>query len=118
MRRILISIAILTCFHSESIAQTKTRTVLGLVKSAEDGRPIEGATVWVKGTKNYSGSQPDGIYYITIEPVDTSLVFTYPGLEPVEVKLSGESEYNVELKKAAKIDGDIAQRYALRGEKK
>ena len=117
MHRILITLAVLICFHSESFAQTKTRTVLGLVKSAEDGHAIEGATVWVKGTKNYSGSQPDGIYYITVEPVDTSLVFTYPGHEPVEVKLSGESEYNVELKKAVKILGEASDCYTLPGKK-
>lgn len=85
-------------YHSLS-AQTNKKWLPGIILSEEDSQPLEGAGVWVKGTKNYSGSQPDGIFYIGVEKGDSILVFARDGYARTEVRLTGETEYSVKLRK-------------------
>jgi hypothetical protein len=78
-------------------AQSPQRTITGVVTSFEESLPIEGVRVSVKGTNKNSGTQPDGIYYITINTEDSILVFSFPGYESKEIKLGSSREYNVIL---------------------
>lgn len=80
-------------------SQVAERTISGFVFSLDESLPLEGVTVYVKGKKLLSGSQPDGIYYIGVAPGDSILVFEYNGFERQEVRISGNSEYNVALKR-------------------
>ena len=75
-------------------AQKSSRTISGLV-TTEDSTPLEGVTISIKGAKKVSGSQADGIYYISATDKDSILVFSHPEYQTQEVKLSGSTEYNV-----------------------
>ena len=66
--------------------------VTGVVKDA-NGEPLIGATVMVKGTKTGTATDIDGKYSIKANPGQT-LVITYIGSKPQEVKVNG-SELNV-----------------------
>jgi hypothetical protein len=96
MKNVLIFILAIG-FLKTGTAQKRSKLITGTVVLEGDQRPVEGALVWVKGTKNFSGTQPDGIYFIEINPTDTSLLFSYKDLKPVEIKLTQETEYNVIL---------------------
>ncbi len=100
-RRWFAFVAIVAVLFSAQVtnAQQKSRMITGLIRAAEDQQPIQGVSVLVKGTKNISGSQEDGVYYIGVQPSDSTLVFTHPDYEQKEFLLTHETEYNVELKK-------------------
>jgi len=78
-------------------AQLPKRVVSGLVTSKEDGSAIAGVLVYVKGTKNFSGSQQDGMYYIELTDQDTVLVFEMEGFRKQEVRVTESASLNVTL---------------------
>ncbi len=51
----------------EFLVQSQTRTVRGKVTAAEDGLPIPGVTVMVKGSVNGTISDIEGNYQIEIK---------------------------------------------------
>jgi len=75
-------------------AQQGSRTISGLVTS-EDSAPLEGVAVSIKGTNNVSGSQADGIYYLSVRSKDSILVFSHADCQTQEIKLNSSNEYNV-----------------------
>lgn len=75
-----------------------TRTLTGLVTNSEDDSPLEGVTVFIKGSTAVSGTQADGIYYLKVNPSDSVVVFQLSGFEKKEVKIVTGSEINIELK--------------------
>ena len=82
-----------------ALAQSTKRVVSGLVTAREDGSAIAGVLVYVKGTKNFSGTQQDGMYYIELNDRDTILVFEMEGFQKREVKVTEASSLNVTLVK-------------------
>jgi len=101
MRTFLMGLTLLLAAAAVT-GQTRQRLITGLITSADDGVTLEGAAVWVKGTKNYSGSQPDGIYYLPVTPRDSVLVFFHEGFDLQEIHLNHETEYNVQLRRTAR----------------
>jgi peroxiredoxin len=82
-----------------SFSQSSTRTVSGIITSAEDAAPLEGVTVAIKGSNRASGTQADGIYYINISPGDSVIQFSLADFQTSEIKLTQANEYNVVLKR-------------------
>ncbi|MDD4198722.1 MAG: SusC/RagA family TonB-linked outer membrane protein [Paludibacter sp.] len=80
----------------ESQAQ-KTRKIAGIV--IDDRRnPVIGATVIVKGTSNGTVTDAKGSYKIDISPDSPDiLVFSYVGMETVELSVGSRSTINVTL---------------------
>ncbi len=73
------------------------RTISGSVTSQEDGSPLEGVVVTVKGGGTPSGTQADGMYYLPVGDKDSVLVFSLDGFQTQELRLSAAKEYNVAL---------------------
>ncbi|MBR1935374.1 MAG: SusC/RagA family TonB-linked outer membrane protein [Muribaculaceae bacterium] len=71
-------------------AQAQTNKVTGVVRDAT-GEPLIGATVKVKGTNRGTATDIDGKYSIVADPGST-LVVTYVGSKPFEVKVAGASQ--------------------------
>lgn len=90
----------LILFAATTVAQSPKRLVSGIVKSFEESFPLEGVAVTIKGTNTASGTQADGAYYINVTEKDSVLVFSLPGYQPQEVKITSDNEYNVVLKAA------------------
>lgn len=74
----------------------RTITVTGTVIGAEDGEPLIGASVNVKGGKAASVTDIDGKYIITVDH-DATLLFSYIGCNSVEEAVGGRSVINVTL---------------------
>ncbi|MGC4034730.1 MAG: carboxypeptidase-like regulatory domain-containing protein [Chitinophagaceae bacterium] len=93
---LILSIFIGVCLQEVS-AQTTSRTISGIVTSFEESLPLEGASITIKGTKRNTGTQADGVYYITINTEDSVLIVNYPGYETKEVKLTNSNQYDIVL---------------------
>lgn len=82
--------------------------VNGKVTYADDGSPVIGATINVKGSAIATATDVNGNYKITIPTKnDKVLVFKALGLETQEVATPTTGTYNVELKSEALTASDV-----------
>ena len=73
------------------------KVVSGQVTSAEDGLPLPGVNVTVKGTTNGTVTDMQGNYSIPLESEKQRLVFSFIGLQTSEVLPTDQSTVNVKL---------------------
>lgn len=101
MKKILL--IIFSClFISGAFAQEIT--CRGVVTSAEDGQPLPGVTVVVKGTTNGTTTDIDGIFQLNV-PSNATLIFSFVGMTSQEIPVNGRKEISVALK-SAMVDVD------------
>lgn len=67
------------------------RVITGTVTSADDGSPVVGAYVVVKGTTTGSVTDVDGKYKINVPSGTQTLVFTFISMKSVEIPVTIES---------------------------
>jgi len=72
------------------------RTVSGVIKSGEDGEPLPGVTVLVKGTTVGTITDIDGNYKISV-PDGGTLVISFVGFKTQEVPINGRSQIDLSL---------------------
>ena len=77
-------------------------TVSGKITD-QDGMPLAGANVVVKGTTNGTTTDFDGNYTIDA-PADATLVFSYIGFTTIEKKVNGQSMINVQLSEGVALE--------------
>ena len=75
-------------------------TVTGTITDKENGMPIPGANIVVKGTNNGVMSDFDGNYAIEVSPTSV-LVYSYVGFVTNEIPVNGKSQINVVLREDA-----------------
>ena len=99
--RLCMIFALLSLFLGMAEAQT---VVSGTVTSSEDGEPIIGASVVVKGTQVGAATDFDGNFRITTQVKNPQIVVSYIGMETVTLK--GGQNMNIVLHpdKAQQID--------------
>lgn len=78
-----------------SIAQG--RTVTGRVTDQRDNKPLEGASVQIKGTSTGTTTDENGNYTIAVPGPETVLVITYTGLGSREITVGNQTTVNVEF---------------------
>ncbi|MBJ2173613.1 TonB-dependent receptor [Aureibaculum sp. A20] len=88
-------ITLLMLLQSNIWAQTQGLTVTGTITSSEDGSPIPGATVQIKGTLTGTTSDFDGLYSIEAKTGDV-LIFSFIGMENQNVTVT-KAKLNVIL---------------------
>jgi len=78
---------LLTCLImvSFSLVSAQTKTASGTVFSTEDGQPIIGASVIVKGTTQGTTTNVDGRYSLAVPTSAKTLIISYVGMKSVEV---------------------------------
>ena len=79
-------------------AWAQDRRVIGKVTSAEDGTPLPGVSVVLKGTNKGTTTDANGLYDFPI-PSDKGsvIVFSFVGVATQEIRVGNESEINVSL---------------------
>src|SRR5690554_5816641 len=92
MRKILLYGILFLWISSEALAQG---TVTGTVTSSEDGLPVPGATVLVKGTIIGTATDLNGRYSINVLSGSDELVFSFVGLTTQEVAVNNRSSIDV-----------------------
>ncbi|NQU52188.1 MAG: SusC/RagA family TonB-linked outer membrane protein, partial [Bacteroidetes bacterium] len=75
-------------------------TLKGVITAAEDGLPLPGVTIVVKGTTNGTITDFDGKYELKI-PAEAVIVYSFIGMKSQEILASNRSEINVVLENAA-----------------
>src|ERR1044072_3349 len=95
MRKVLFLLLGVLFLAGQAFAQS--RTIKGRVTSADDGQPVIGAAVVVKGTSTGAVTNPDGEYTLQIPDGATALVFRSVGMKEQEVTLKGSNSVNVVL---------------------
>jgi len=100
-RSFLLFTMLFTAFTQTSLANSATEfdilqsTVTGVVTD-ENGVPLPGASIVVKGTTNGAVTDFDGNYSINVDG-DGTLVVSYVGYKTMEVPVNGRSTVNVGL---------------------
>lgn len=72
-------------------------TVTGTVTSKDDGQPVPGTNVHVKGTRQGTFTDDNGKYTIKNIPANAVLVFTSVGFTEQEISVGGRSVINASL---------------------
>ncbi|GAA4451661.1 SusC/RagA family TonB-linked outer membrane protein [Nibrella saemangeumensis] len=94
MRKLLSGFWLLCVLTLPALAQD--RTVIGKVTSSDDGTPLPGVTVQVKGTTRGTSTDSEGNYRINAAD-NARLVFSFIGFNAQEVAIGGRSTVNVTL---------------------
>lgn len=90
---------LLLCFSFVFVlsAWAQERVITGKVTSAEDGSPLPGVNVVVKGTTNGTVTDADGKYSLSVPSSSSSLIFSFIGLKSAEVPVGERSIVDVQL---------------------
>lgn len=96
MKRVLLALS-LVMFLSFSLIEAQTRSIRGVVTGRDDGQPIVGATVVVKGTSVGTATQLDGDYVLNVPADAEALIFAFIGMKSQEVVIGDQTVINVEL---------------------
>lgn len=82
---------------------TSQKIVQGKVVSAEDGTPLPGVNIIVKGTTAGTVTDMQGNYQVISNSPDPTLVYSFIGMQTQEVKARDQSELTV------KLQSDVSQ---------
>ena len=116
MKRITM---LILCFVFGWAALSAQFQVTGQVTSAEDGSPLPGVSVTVKGTTTGTITDMVGKYQITVPGDESILVYSFVGLLTKEVEVNGRSVIDVVMESdLMEIDEVVVTAMGIRKEKK
>lgn len=75
----------------------QTQTISGKVTSMEDGEPLPGVNVLVKGTSQGTVTDLNGNYSLTVTTANPVIVFSFIGYTSEEVEVGTRSVINIQL---------------------
>ena len=117
MRKFTILLALLAFLGVQAVQAQKT--IEGTVTSAEDGSPIPGVQVVVKGTTQGTTTDLDGNYEITVNDEAKTLVFKFVGMVTKEISIGDKTVINVTMEPEVKdIEGVVVTAIGVRRETK
>jgi TonB-dependent starch-binding outer membrane protein SusC len=95
MKKILMFFSLLLLTGSFAIAQTVLIT--GTVTSSEDGLPVPGVSVTVKGTTVGTITGNDGKYSLQVPSAEKILMFSFIGFRTQEIDITGKTRVDIAL---------------------
>jgi len=98
IQRMAISL-ILAMLSYIAMAQT---TVTGMVTAGEDGNPLPGVNVLIKGTSTGTITDANGAYSLPVADPSSTLVFSFVGYIAQEFNLNGKTTGDIMLQTDAK----------------
>jgi TonB-linked SusC/RagA family outer membrane protein len=96
MKKVLLALSFVMVFGLSAIV-AQTRTITGTVTGSDDGLPIPGASVFVKGTTVGTVTQIDGDYTLSVPQDAETLVISFVGMVAQEQVIAGRTVINVSL---------------------
>ncbi len=118
MKRVLLALS-LVMFLSFSLIEAQTRSIRGVVTGRDDGQPIVGATVVVKGTSVGTATQLDGDYVLNVPADAEALIFAFIGMKSQEIVIGDQTVINVRLESdAIAVDEVIVTALGIKRERK
>ncbi|OKL40397.1 SusC/RagA family TonB-linked outer membrane protein [Pontibacter flavimaris] len=97
MRKLYLStlLLLLVCWCGTAFAQQTS--VSGTVTGADNGIPLPGVSVIVKGTATGVTTAADGTFQVNVPAPESVLMFRFLGYEVQEVKVGNQRVFNVRL---------------------
>lgn len=77
--------------------QAQSVQITGMVTSSEDGQPLPGVSIVVKGTTIGAVTNLDGYYVLAVPEEATTLIFSFIGMIPQELAIEGREVIDVVL---------------------
>ncbi|SEQ75611.1 SusC/RagA family TonB-linked outer membrane protein [Pedobacter rhizosphaerae] len=105
MKKLLQSLFVLLFIASSVMAQD--RTVSGTVTGKEDGLPLPGVSVRIKGASGGTTSGADGKYSIRVTTSASALEFSSVGYISQSISITGKNTINVSLASDAQSLTDV-----------
>lgn len=96
MKKLLMMLTLLLITSALALAQTVQIT--GTVTSSEDGLPLPGVAVTVKGTTIGASTDSNGKYTLVVPTSATTLQFKFLGMVTFEVEIAGKTVIDAQLK--------------------
>jgi len=94
MKPLLLFLACLFLLAQNVYSQE--RTVSGKISDQDDGNPLPGVSVKVKGTTRGTTTNADGAFQIRVSQ-NTTLVITYIGYKTTEVAVGSQTNLNIKI---------------------
>ncbi len=101
-KRLTMIASMLVLFVSMAMAQTE---ISGVIVSQDDGEPVIGASVMIKGTKTGVVSDVDGKFSITAPAGNPYITVSYVGMETVTLK--GRAGMKIVLKNDSHVIDEV-----------
>ena len=102
-----LSLLMLIVGTTSVMAQSVQHTVSGSVTSSEDGMPMPGVSIVLKGTTQGVSSDFDGNYSINVPNGNGTLVYSYLGFETQEVAVNGRTSIDLALAPGAEALDEV-----------
>ncbi|MHA6247520.1 SusC/RagA family TonB-linked outer membrane protein [Pontibacter sp. CAU 1760] len=94
MNKSLLTVMVIWLLHS-SYAMAQSRMVSGTVTSQEDGSPLPGVSVVLKGTTKGTVTGIEGGYSLALPSESGALLFTFIGMLQQEIPIGNKAVINV-----------------------
>jgi TonB-linked SusC/RagA family outer membrane protein len=104
MKILLVTLLCLCVTISGVLAQE--RTVTGKVTSADDGSPLPGVNVVIKGTAVGTVTDAEGAYSLTV-PEGSTLVFSFIGLTTIEIPVAERTIVDAQMAQDVQQLGEV-----------
>src|SRR5690606_8356413 len=93
MRKLLTVVLLMysLCIYAQE------RSVSGKITDQQDGSPLAGVSVTIKGTSTGTVTAADGTFRVTINSDASAIVFSHLNYESREVPIGNKSTFNVTL---------------------
>ena len=91
-----LTLILVLTFLMTAFVSAQDITITGTITSSDDGAPLPGANIMVKGTTVGTITDLDGLYTISA-PEDGVLVFSYVGYTTQEIEIGGSISIDVVL---------------------
>ncbi|MGC4036579.1 MAG: SusC/RagA family TonB-linked outer membrane protein [Chitinophagaceae bacterium] len=88
------------------VAYGQQKTVSGVIKD-EQGQPVQGVSVSVKGGKTLAVTDASGSFSVSVEPTQKTLVFSSVGFETTEINTSNQSQVLLTLKSSVGTNSEV-----------
>jgi len=96
MKKFALLLSILL-FMGIVAVNAQTKQITGTVTSADDGTPIPGVSVSVKGTTVGTITDMDGAFELKVPEDARTLVFSFIGMKNYEVEMGSQTNFNVTM---------------------
>jgi TonB-linked SusC/RagA family outer membrane protein len=106
MKRLVLFLT-LVMFATVQLLQAQAVQISGTVTTSEDGSPLPGVSIVVKGTTVGTLADVEGNYTLTVPQNATTLVFSYVGMKTVEVAIAGRTVVDLVMESDLVGLGDI-----------
>ncbi|WP_439881261.1 SusC/RagA family TonB-linked outer membrane protein [Pontibacter sp. MBLB2868] len=106
MRKVLLLSFVLLLVLS-NVALAQSRAISGKVLAAENGQPLPGVNIVVKGTTTGTFTAGDGSYTVNVPSENAVILYSFLGYISQEISTAGKSTINVTLKEDSKTLSEV-----------